>query len=188
MSITLYMFIFLKLHLHTSIFTSCPQIVLSQELLISFPNELMSSEFYSNLSLFLVQKYYFYFFIFVAILILTITLIFKSKSQIQVPKQSPKWKIQRKGTGTGADTIILQATTPLFHLKCHTSVEKRPSMTFPDLPWPTITYYDLLCTFMTFYDLLWLSMTFYDLLWPSMTFYDLLTWAQINSHLKLRGF
>ena len=32
----------------------------------------------------------------------------KSKSQIQVP--NPKSKVQRRGTGTGADTIILQAT------------------------------------------------------------------------------
>ena len=32
----------------------------------------------------------------------------KSKSQIQVPIS--KFKVQRKGTGTGADTIILQAT------------------------------------------------------------------------------
>ena len=32
------------------------------------------------------------------------------KSQIQVP--NPKSKVQRKGTGTGADNIILQATTP----------------------------------------------------------------------------
>ena len=34
----------------------------------------------------------------------------KSKSQIKVP--NPKSKIQRKGSGIGADTIILQATTP----------------------------------------------------------------------------
>ena len=31
----------------------------------------------------------------------------KSKSQIEVP--NPKSKVQRKGTWTGADTIILQA-------------------------------------------------------------------------------
>ena len=31
----------------------------------------------------------------------------KSKSKIQVPNPSPKSKIQRKGTGTEADTIIL---------------------------------------------------------------------------------
>ena len=36
--------------------------------------------------------------------------IVKSKSKIQV--QNPKSKVQRKGTGTGADTIILQATHP----------------------------------------------------------------------------
>ena len=36
----------------------------------------------------------------------------KSKSQIQV--QNPKSKVHRKGTGTGADTIILQATTQLL--------------------------------------------------------------------------
>ena len=41
------------------------------------------------------------------------------KSQFQVPIPSPKSKskslkskVQRKGNGTGADTIILQATTP----------------------------------------------------------------------------
>ena len=34
----------------------------------------------------------------------------KTKSKIQV--QNPKSKVQRKGNGTGADTIILQATTP----------------------------------------------------------------------------
>ena len=63
----------------------------------------------------------------------------KSKSQIQVP--NPKSKVHRKGTGTGADNIILQAThppphpTPNFsHLKCQSSEWKRPSMTFLDLP------------------------------------------------------
>ena len=37
----------------------------------------------------------------------------KSRAQIQV--QNPKYKVQRKGTGTGADTIILQATTTTTH-------------------------------------------------------------------------
>ena len=58
----------------------------------------------------------------------------KSKSQIQVP--NPKSKVQRKGNGTGADNIILQATTttPNFsHLKCQSSDGKRPSMTIHDL-------------------------------------------------------
>ena len=60
------------------------------------------------------------------------------QSQIQVP--NPKSKVQRKGTGTRADTIILQATTPpttthnFSHLKCQSSDGKRPSMTFLDLP------------------------------------------------------
>ena len=49
----------------------------------------------------------------------------KSRSQIQV--QNPKSKVQRKGTGTGADTIILW-----------------PSMTFHNLLWPFITCYHLL--------------------------------------------
>ena len=56
--------------------------------------------------------------------------------QIQV--QSLKSKVQRKGTGNGADTIIIQAThhpTHNFsHFKCQSSVRKRPSMTFYDLP------------------------------------------------------
>ena len=63
------------------------------------------------------------------------------QSQIQVP--NPKSKVQRKRNGTGADTIILQATTPphhppptpnFSHLKCQSSDGKRPSMTFLDLP------------------------------------------------------
>ena len=37
----------------------------------------------------------------------------RSRSQIQVP--NPKSKVQRKGTGTGADTIILQATHHHHH-------------------------------------------------------------------------
>ena len=43
-----------------------------------------------------------------------------SKSQIQVPNSSPqsKSKVQRKGTGTGADTIILQATLSTPSLFC----------------------------------------------------------------------
>ena len=103
----------------------------------------------------------------------------KSKSQIQVPNTRPKFKVQRKGTGTGAETIILQATHPptnnFSHLKCQSSDGKRPSITFLDLPWPSLTFYDVLWRSMTFYDLLWPSMTFYDLLSPSntsMTFYD----------------
>ena len=61
----------------------------------------------------------------------------KSKSQIQVP--IPKSKVQRKGTGTGADTIILQATHPpttthnFSHVKFQSSDGKRPSMIFLDL-------------------------------------------------------
>ena len=56
------------------------------------------------------------------------------------PKSSPKSKVHRKGNGTGADNIILQATTttPNFsHLKCQSSDGKRPfmtSLTFLDLP------------------------------------------------------
>ena len=82
----------------------------------------------------------------------------KSRSQIQVPNLSPKSKVQRKGPGTGADTLILQATTP-------------PPITFltgnvnlvmgKDLPWPSLTFHDLLCSYMTFYHLL-------RPLWPSM--------------------
>ena len=95
------------------------------------------------------------------------------QSQIQVP--NPKSKVQRKGNGTGADNIILQATTPpntpnFSHLKCKSSDGKRPSMTFLDLPWP--------------------SMNFHDLLWPSMTFYHLLRplWpSMINCLLSRRG-
>ena len=60
------------------------------------------------------------------------------QSQIQVPNPGLKSKVQRKGTGTGADTIILQATHPptinFSHLKCQSSDGKRPSMTFLDLP------------------------------------------------------
>ena len=33
----------------------------------------------------------------------------------QVSNQSPESKVQRKGTGTGANTKILQATTPPTH-------------------------------------------------------------------------
>ena len=61
----------------------------------------------------------------------------KFRSQIQVP--NPKSKVQRKGTATGADNIILQDTTlpptPNFsHLNCQSSDGKSPSMTFLDLP------------------------------------------------------
>ena len=87
--------------------------------------------------------------------------ILKSKSQIQFQNPGPKSKVQRKGTGTGADTIILQATHPpttthnFSHVKFQSSDGKRPSMIFLDLPWHSITFYDLLppskiC--MTFYD------------------------------------
>ena len=64
----------------------------------------------------------------------------KSKSQIQVPNPNPKSKVQRKRNGTGADNIILQATTNhhptsnFSHLKCQSSDGKRPFMTFLDLP------------------------------------------------------
>ena len=80
----------------------------------------------------------------------------KSKSQIQVKSrskiqvQNPKTKVLRKGTGTGADTIILQATHPptinFSHLKCQSSDGKRPSMTFYYLSSPSKTFmtYDLI--------------------------------------------
>ena len=57
----------------------------------------------------------------------------KSKSQIQVP--NPKSKVQRKGDGTGADNIILQAwnVNPVMG-KDH----PWPSLTFHDLLWPSM--------------------------------------------------
>ena len=81
----------------------------------------------------------------------------KSKSQIRVP--NPKSKVQRKGPGTGADTIILQATTPLHPPITVLTWNVNPVMG-KDHPWPSLT----------FLDLPWPSMTFYDLLWPFITF------------------
>ena len=96
--------------------------------------------------------------------------IVKPKSKSLVPNPSPKSmsrthvpnaksKVQRKGTGTGADIKILWATRD----------KTRPSMTFLDLPW--------------------LSMTFNDLLWPSITFYHLLRplWLYMIKCLLSRG-
>ena len=66
----------------------------------------------------------------------------KSRSQIQVPNS--KSKVQRKGNGTGADIIILQAIHPtsttnnFSHLKCQYSDGKRPYMTFYDLLSPSV--------------------------------------------------
>ena len=84
----------------------------------------------------------------------------KSRSQIQVP--NPKSKVQRKGTGTGADNIILQATThpPITFLTWNVNPvmgkdHRWPSFTFLDLTWPSMTFYDLLSpskTSMTFND------------------------------------
>ena len=82
----------------------------------------------------------------------------KSRSQIQVP--NPKSKVQRKRNGTGADNIILQATTttttPLTFLTWNVNL-----VMGKDHPWPSLT----------FFDLTWPSKFFYDLLrppWPSM--------------------
>ena len=51
-------------------------------------------------------------------------------------------------TGTGADTKILQATihptNNVSLLKCQSSVRKRPSTTFHDLPWPSMTFYRII--------------------------------------------
>ena len=101
-------------------------------------------------------------------------LIVKPKSQTQVP--NPKSKVQRKRTGTGADTIILQETNPPH--------PTTPPITFltwnvnpvmgKDHPWPSLTFLDLPWPSLTFHDLPWLSMTSHDLLWPSMTFYHFL--------------
>ena len=84
----------------------------------------------------------------------------KSKSQIQVP--NPKSKVQRKGTVTGADDIILQAT---HH-------PPPPYVIF--LTWNVNPVMGKDHHVMTFLDLPWHSMTFHDLLWPSMTYYHLL--------------
>ena len=54
------------------------------------------------------------------------------QSQIHVQNPSPKSKVQGKGNGTGADTIILQDRTTGYVNLC--SDGKRPSMTFLDLP------------------------------------------------------
>ena len=67
-----------------------------------------------------------------------IKIVLSPKSHIQVPNseskvQSPKRK--RKGTVTGADNIILQATTTtnkFSHLKCQSSVRKKTSKAFHD--------------------------------------------------------
>ena len=84
-----------------------------------------------------------------------------------VPNPSPKSKSQMlkclNAKGTGADTIILQAThhpnPPITFLTWNVN----PVMG-KDHPWPSLTLLDLP----------WPSMTFHDLLWPSMTFYHLL--------------
>ena len=79
-------------------------------------------------------------------------LLSSPKSKIQV--QNLKSKVQRKGTGADADTIILlQATTHLIPIQWW-------KKTIYDLPWPSLT----------FQDLQWPSMTFYHLLRTSMTF------------------
>ena len=83
--------------------------------------------------------------------------------------QNPESKVQRKETGTGADNIILQATTP-----------PHPKLFSPEM---SIQWWEK-----TIHDFLWPSLTFHDLLWPSMTFYHLPRplWLSMNKCLLYR--
>ena len=82
------------------------------------------------------------------------------QSQIQVP--NPKSKVQRKGNGTGADNIILQATTPPHPLITFLTWNVNLVMG-KDHPWPSLTFHDLPWPSMTFYLLLWLNVYWQDL-------------------------
>ena len=58
--------------------------------------------------------------------------------QIQVPNL--KSKVKRKGTGTGADTIILQATTTTTHPPHITFLTWNVNLVMgKDHPWPSLT-------------------------------------------------